>query len=103
MGVTDSVVRIDAEADARNKFGRHCKLRDGSEAGHVLLGGAESRFVASHEDVGAAINEHERVDSKACAEVFVRSSCRYYAHVLEHIDDPLETLARQPLRQSSLG
>lgn len=68
MGVVDPVVGVDAEAEAGGELDRDVDSVEGGERGHVLLRGAQARLVSAQQQIGAAIDQHDRV----CAQIVLR-------------------------------
>ncbi|KOU96216.1 hypothetical protein ADK93_03725 [Streptomyces sp. XY58] len=106
--VADPVVRVHAEADRHDEALRYVVQRgQRREAGHVLLGGAEARLVAPHQDVGAAVDQHDRVDAVEVDQGAVGVAQRLHPGLGEGVHGgrvavPLQPLGHGPLREIGL-
>ena len=102
--VADAVMRVDAEAEtSRDAHGHAGQARDRGQARHVLRGRAESVLVAAHEDVGAAVDEDDRVDRVLLHDAPICGARRLYTHLVDGVDGRARALLVEPTREEPLG
>ncbi len=100
QAVADAVVGVDAEPEAGDQALRHVpESGDRGQRGHVLLGGAESGLVAAHQDVGAAVDQQDRVDAEASHQCPVRGPQRLHPGRGERPDGVRQLVVAQPAGQ----
>src|SRR5580765_3572810 len=94
-----AVVRVDTESDAGDDSCRHIHRGDRGQARHILGGRAKTCFIASQENVGAPIDENDRIQIQASHQMAIAFSNWRNSQLLEGIDRDRLALAGKKLSQ----
>ena len=101
--MADAMVCIDTKSEAGDDSRRHIHGRNGREACHILRRCAETCFIATEEDIGASIDEHNCIQRKRFYQVGITFSDRSNAQLFEGINSNILPSPREKLSQGALG
>lgn len=102
LHVVDAVVGVDAEAERAHQLDRQVEAGHRGEAGDVLHRCAERVLVTAQQDVGAAVDQHHRVDIQLVDQIPVGLPQRLHAQRRKGVHGGGQIVGGQPPGECAL-